>query len=381
MSSLSHHKRVEFTELFYDLVFVYAISKTTALIHHLHHGIVSFSAIAAFLVTILILVNTWMIQTVFTNRYGKNSFFNIIVSVINMAMLLLISSMISNDWQGYFNYFCWTVGILTLTLFLQYLIQYFKHESTDKDKSLILSFLTMTGLRTLASFVAALFPLAVGYPLFITGIVVSFLMPIVYRKRQSLVSINFPHLIERISLFVIITFGEMIMGIAPFFTPETFGIRSVLIFSMITLLFLYYFGQFDHAIDDSTDTQGLFLIYSHYPIFIGLLMTAVSITFLTEQNANHLFAVLFLYTGLIFFQTSVLSNTIYNKPHVIYSKNYIALQLATTFVAAMASILAAANSTLVLCITTACLFLIETYFLFYYTKGCQKAGLTPGNWF
>ena len=37
MTSITH-KRVEYTELFYDLVFVYAISKTTALIHHLDNG-------------------------------------------------------------------------------------------------------------------------------------------------------------------------------------------------------------------------------------------------------------------------------------------------------------------------------------------------------
>lgn len=41
VTSLIKHKRVEFTELFYDLVFVYAISKTTSLIHHLHNGIVT----------------------------------------------------------------------------------------------------------------------------------------------------------------------------------------------------------------------------------------------------------------------------------------------------------------------------------------------------
>ena len=41
MSNLIKHKRVEYSELFYDLVFVYAISKTTALIHHLHHGVLS----------------------------------------------------------------------------------------------------------------------------------------------------------------------------------------------------------------------------------------------------------------------------------------------------------------------------------------------------
>ena len=32
MTNLIKHKRVEFSELFYDLVFVYAISKTTAII-------------------------------------------------------------------------------------------------------------------------------------------------------------------------------------------------------------------------------------------------------------------------------------------------------------------------------------------------------------
>ncbi len=41
MSSLIEHKRVEFSELFYDLVFAYAISKSTALIHQLDQGVLS----------------------------------------------------------------------------------------------------------------------------------------------------------------------------------------------------------------------------------------------------------------------------------------------------------------------------------------------------
>lgn len=98
MTNLIKHKRVEFSELFYDLVFVYAISKTTALIHHLHHGVLSLDAIFGFLMSLLVLVNSWMIQTVYTNRYGKNSLFNMVVMFINMAMLLLIANMITNDW-------------------------------------------------------------------------------------------------------------------------------------------------------------------------------------------------------------------------------------------------------------------------------------------
>lgn len=93
----TEHKRVEFTELFYDLVFVFAISKMTAVIHHLHHGIVSVPQLFAFTISILVLVSTWTIQTFFTNRYGRNSALNIAVMFVDMATLLLISNMISTE--------------------------------------------------------------------------------------------------------------------------------------------------------------------------------------------------------------------------------------------------------------------------------------------
>ena len=79
MAATVPHKRVEFTELFYDLVFVYAISKMTGLIHHLENGILPAFNFATFITCLLLLVNTWMIQTMFTNRFGKNSLFNMSV--------------------------------------------------------------------------------------------------------------------------------------------------------------------------------------------------------------------------------------------------------------------------------------------------------------
>ena len=208
MSNLIKHKRVEYSELFYDLVFVYAISKTTALIHHLHHGVLSLDAIFGFLMTLLVLVNSWMIQTVYTNRYGKNSLFNMTVMFINMAMLLLISNMITNDWQSYFHTFCWTVGTLTLTLFLQYLVEYLRKSTTPANRKSIKGFLWMTGLRTLAIYIAALLPIDFGIYVYMLGILLTFVMPIILTRHTSLFQINLPHLIERISLLVIITFGD-----------------------------------------------------------------------------------------------------------------------------------------------------------------------------
>lgn len=120
MTNLIKHKRVEFSELFYDLVFVFAISKATALIHHLHNGILTWKSLFDFFMSLLVLVNSWMIQTVYTNRYGKNSLFNMVIMFINMGLLLFISNMIGHDWQVYFHSFCLAVGTLTLTLFFQY---------------------------------------------------------------------------------------------------------------------------------------------------------------------------------------------------------------------------------------------------------------------
>ena len=97
MTTLVKHKRVNYSELFYDLVFVFAISKVTALIHHLHNGILTWNSLLDFFMSVLLLTDSWMIQTVYTNRYGKNSLFNIVIMFIKMGILLFIANMIGPD--------------------------------------------------------------------------------------------------------------------------------------------------------------------------------------------------------------------------------------------------------------------------------------------
>lgn len=378
MSNLIKHKRVEYSELFYDLVFVYAISKTTALIHHLHHGVLSLDAIFGFLMTLLVLVNSWMIQTVYTNRYGKNSLFNMTVMFINMAMLLLISNMITNDWQSYFHTFCWTVGTLTLTLFLQYLVEYFRKSTTPANRKSIKGFLWMTGLRTLAVYIAALLPIHVGIYVYMMGILLTFVMPITLTRHARNFQINLPHLIERISLLVIITFGEMIMGLADFFTLENFSIYSILYFIIMVNLFMNYFGQFDHAIDEEGKNKGIFLIYSHYPILIGLIMVTVSMSFLVNPDVHHLFATGFFYTGIGLFQAAILANGYFNKSYLKYDKLYYGLQATFFLIGLVLSLLFSVNTTIVITIATLMTLAMEIHFTHFYMTRTKKFS-TP-NW-
>ena len=380
MTTLIKHKRVEFSELFYDLVFVFAISKVTTLIDHLHSGILTWNSFLDFFIAVLVLTDSWMIQTVYTNRYGKNSLFNIVIMFIKMGLLLFIANMMGPDWQQYFNYLCWAIGTLTLTLFFQYLVEFFRKSTDDVNRESIKVFQWITGLGSLGVYLAALLPLPiyVRVYIFFASILLTFIMPIILLSKDKHYQVNLPHLIERISLLVIITFGEMIMELANLFTIENFSIYSVLYFIIMLSLFLFYFGQFDHAIDEKSDQKGLFLIYSHYPIFIGLMMMTVSIGFLQNPEANLLFATSFSYIGFGLFQAAVLVNGPYNKHYLRYSKSYYCVQATLYLAAFILSLIFASNPIIVVSITTILALAIAIHFIYFYVT--QNKKYSKSNW-
>lgn len=378
MTTLVKHKRVNYSELFYDLVFVFAISKVTALIHHLHNGILTWNSLLDFFMSVLLLINAWMIQTVYTNRYGKNSLFNMVIMFINMGLLLFISNLIKDDWQQYFHYVCWAIGTLTLTLFFQYLVEFFKKSTDNVHRESIKGFLWITGLRSLEIYLAALLPIYIGVYILYASILLTFITPITSISKDDHFQIVLPHLIERISLLVIITFGEMIMGLVNFFTIENFSIYSVLYFIIMLSLFLFYFVQFDHAIDEESNQKGLFLIYSHYPIFIGLLMMTVSMSFLLNPETNLLFATSFFYIGIGLFQAAVLANGPYNKHYLRYSKSYYCVQATLYLAALILSLIFASNPIIVVSITTILALAIAIHSIYFYMT--QNKKYSKSNW-
>jgi len=378
MTTLIKHKRVEFSELFYDLVFVFAISKATALIHPLHSGVVAWDSLLDFFISVMVIINSWMIQTIYTNRYGTNSLFNMVIMFINMGLMLFMSNMIGYNWQQWFYYTCWAVGTLTLTLFFQYLVEFFRKSTDNTDRESINGFLWLTGLGSLGVYLAALFPIYVGVYIFIASILLTFIVPIFLITKDEHFQVNLPHLIERVSLLVIITFGEMVVGLASFFTVENFSIYSVLNFVIMLSLFLFYFGEFDHAIDEGSSQKGLFVIYSHYPIFIGLMLMTVSMGYLLNPEANLLVAISFFYIGIGLFQAAVLANGPYNKNYLRYPRSYYCAQATLYLAALILSLLFASNPITVLSIATIFTLAIASHFIYFYVT--QNKKYSKSNW-
>ena len=378
MTTLIKHKRVEFSELFYDLVFVFAISKATALIHPLHSGVVAWDSLLDFFISVMVIINSWMIQIIYTNRYGTNSLFNMVIMFINMGLMLFMSNMIGYNWQQWFYYTCWAVGTLTLTLFFQYLVEFFRKSTDNTDRESIKGFLWLTGLGSLGVYLAALFPIYVGVYIFIASILLTFIVPIFLITKDEHFQVNLPHLIERVSLLVIITFGEMVVGLASFFTVENFSIYSVLNFVIMLSLFLFYFGEFDHAIDEGSSQKGLFVIYSHYPIFIGLMLMTVSMGYLLNPEANLLVAISFFYIGIGLFQAAVLANGPYNKNYLRYPRSYYCAQATLYLAALILSLLFASNPITVLSIATILALAIAIHFIYFYMT--QNKKYSKSNW-
>lgn len=119
-------KRVSLIELFYDLVFAYMISQATSLIHHIHHGIITPTTLGIFALVVIVFINSWMFQMVFTNRYGESSWTNVTFTFVDMAILLYMSNAFPDTFNQDLRTFFIAAGLLSLTLCLQYLIVYYR---------------------------------------------------------------------------------------------------------------------------------------------------------------------------------------------------------------------------------------------------------------
>lgn len=140
-------KQASLIDLFYDLAFVYMVSQATGLIHHLHHGVVSPATLGIFVLVIIVFINSWMVQMVFTNRYGKSSWTNIIFAFIDMAIILYMSNAFTATFDQHLATFFVAAGLLSLTLALQYLVTYFQARR-KADKKIAAAFTGILGFRT-----------------------------------------------------------------------------------------------------------------------------------------------------------------------------------------------------------------------------------------
>lgn len=126
----------------------------------------------------------------------------------------------------------------------------------------------------------------------------------IFGQRSSGGAVDFAHLSERAMLYVVFTFGEMIIAIASYFEGE-FSLRntyfSLMAFLIVVGLFLSYGMFYDHIIDREMRTNGLGYMLLHIIIVFAMNNITSGLEFMREEEVRLLPKMLFLIGSLILF--------------------------------------------------------------------------------
>lgn len=306
-------KKVNLTELFYDLVFVFGISKITHILESLESGIFSWKEIIIYIVVFVCFISVWNVQTVYMNRYGKHNLLHIIImTVFQMPALVFMAANVSSDMEESWTAFTLALLWIVVIQFLQYIYAYMQNKNSEKDRKLIRDFFQLLFVGMI-SIIVSLFLSGIGRILLTGfGFIVIILGAIFFRKDMARVLINMPHLIERLTLLTIITLGEMLIAAADFFEIEKFSIYSVFGLFQVVALFLFYTAEFDNAINEELPCQsGAGLIYNHYFVWFGLNLCTINLDYANEAMGGS--RVIMMFLGLFLFYLGVFNNAHLNK--------------------------------------------------------------------
>ena len=305
-------KPVGMFELFYDLVFVYAISRITAMIHHPVNGSIPLVIFLQFLLVVIVVMQIWLYQVIYFNRYSKNQFLDIGGLVLNMFVAVYLANNINTEWQITFHYFNIAMAVMILILFCQYL--FVKADNNDKQ-----AFLIILGIE----FILIIVGLIIGYPVgvyfCISGYIVGFILPLFLKGMFKAERVNFPHLVERVSLIVIIAFGEAIVNLTSYFNSKTPLVYAAFLFLSLVLMFASYVVLSDELIDHHQISKGFILMYSHIAIVVAILLSTVAILYLQVQNINKTFLFFLIIFAMALYYFSLAINQVYNKSKCRFS--------------------------------------------------------------
>ena len=278
-------KKVELIELFYDLIYVYAISRLTLLIEEPEGGVVPLSGFFGYLVVCFVILQAWLYLTNYVNRYGRWKWYDYALTAVNMIAAVYMANTISDKWSEMSTTFNLAMLVMLLCVSVMYFIQTRQKDVDAGAAKNSLLILTVDCLLYLAAFIVSLMDISRAVIwIDIAAVLVGAFLPFFIRGKFDHSIISFPHLVERFELITIITFGEGIVGMTGFFDVKHFTLRPILVFAVILCLFGCYVTQIHFLCNHHRVDRSLRLMFSHYFIVIAVNLVTVALKFLERSE-------------------------------------------------------------------------------------------------
>jgi low temperature requirement protein LtrA len=291
--------RVEYVELFFDLVFVFAVTQTShTLLHHLTAG----GAIQALLLFMAVWW-VWIYTSWVTNWLDPRQGSVRLMLLVLMLAGLLLSTSIPEAFGGKGLAFAAAYVFMQLgrSLFMMWALK--NHNPGNYRNFLRISiWLAVSGIAWIAGglvegearFVLWIIALAIDYVSPAAG----FYVPGLGRSTTADWDIDGGHLSERCALFVIIALGESVLATGATFSEMAWNGQHVAAFLVafvgtVAMWWIYFNIGADYAarrIEESEDPGAIARVaytYMHIVIVAGIIVAAVSDELVLAHPTGH----------------------------------------------------------------------------------------------
>lgn len=322
----NEEKKVEYLELIYDLIFVYMIGRNHSLLQRIENGFVPGRVFLAYMLCTLAVIQIWNFSTFYINLYGRNGLRDHVFLFINMYLLYHMGDGIRAQWQSSFYRYCTAWALILVNLGLQHVIELKNHRAAPweafqiRRKAEII--LAEAALVAVHMFVYWRTGISTAYVPILFGVIATVLSGDV----NALVPVDFSHLSERAMLYVVFTFGEMIITISAYFgeavSPNSLYF-SIMAFLIVAGLFLSYEVLYNSIIDRELSTNGTAYMMIHVFLIFALNNITVALEFMREEQVALLPKTLFITGSLLLYFVFLFLTCRYAKERYAIRKRFL----------------------------------------------------------
>ena len=311
-----NEKKVEHIELFYDLIFVYCISKLTALLAPMTEHFTDFSPLPVYFVLFLTLLQIWTFTTFLINRYGYRHMADYLCIFVNMFFLFYMADGIRDGWGGStFLRFHVAWVLILLNLGIQFAWKLHKHECMDGlDEKIIRRYMAILFTESLLAALTIPLYLKTGIDLTVVPLTAGAVMTALSNKLFSRRPVAFGHLAERVSLLIVVTFGEMVVAISRYFTASAEPYFGFVVFLIVFGMFLIYLFDYYNYRDESVQTAGIGYVVLNIPLIFGINNATMALEAMPESTSGTWPETVYLILSLAVFLASFRGLALYHKP-------------------------------------------------------------------
>lgn len=328
-------KKVEYLELIYDLVFVYMVGRNNSLLSHFENGFVSANAFVAYVLCTLAIIQIWNFTTFYINMFGRNGVRDHVFLLVNMYLMYFIGESTRFDWAAYQAQYHIAWALILANIGLQYVIEMRNHKMDVWNRDIAVRMAVVLFVEAAIALSAAFVPPSLVAPLSFLAVFTGVALTWMSRSKSPGGAIDFMHLTERAMLYVVFTFGEMIIVISAYFVGDGSFSWNVIYFSLMAFLivaglFVSYEIIYDHLLDRECDDSGMLYMIIHIFIIFSLGCITVALEFMREEEVALLPKISFMTAAVIGYYAFLFCTGKYAKKRCHFDMPFVLKMLALT---------------------------------------------------